>query len=37
VHAARLPGADRALVARAASVGALSRVLKRELAEALDR
>jgi MOSC domain-containing protein YiiM len=35
VHAARLPGADRDLVKRAASVPALSRVLKRELAEAL--
>ena len=35
VHAARLPGAERALVERAASVDALSRVLKRELAETL--
>jgi MOSC domain-containing protein YiiM len=37
VHAARLPGADKSLVARAASVEALSRVLKWELAEALAR
>ena len=35
VHAARLPGADRALVERAASVDALSRVLKYELSDAL--
>lgn len=36
VHAARLPGAERALVERAASVDALSRVMKQELAEALN-
>ncbi len=35
VHAARLPGADRALIELAASVDALSRVLKLELSEAL--
>ncbi len=35
VHTARLPGADRALVERAASVEALSRVLKHELAATL--
>src|SRR5215207_604475 len=35
VHAARLPGADKALVELAAAVGALSRVLKQELAEAM--
>lgn len=35
VHAARLPGADRSLVEQAAAVDALSRVLKRELAETL--
>lgn len=34
-HAARLPGAERALVERAASAGALSHVLKQELGEAL--
>lgn len=36
VHAARLPGADRALIERAAAVPALSRVLKSELAAALS-
>lgn len=35
VHAARLRGADTLLIARAASVDALSRVVKRELTEAL--
>lgn len=35
VHAARLPGAERSLVERAASADALSKALKHEFAEAL--
>ena len=34
-HAARLPGADRALIQRVAAVAALSKVVKQSLAEAL--
>jgi MOSC domain-containing protein YiiM len=35
IHAARLPGPDKALIERAAAVDALSMALKQELAEAL--